>query len=92
MIRTDLINYLIRQRGAARYLEVGVHDEQNNFVFINCGHKVTTFPGNSNLFFENNDEQFDIIFIDGIHTEEQTLKDIKKRLSMPCNRWSNCIA
>ena len=77
MIRTDLINYLIQQRGAARYLEVGVHDEQNNFVFINCGHKITTFPGNSNLFFENNDELFDIIFIDGIHTEEQTLKDIK---------------
>src|SRR4051812_2665002 len=89
MTRTELINYIIRQRSAERYLEVGIHDEQNNFININCRCKATTFPGNSDVFFVNNTAQFDIIFIDGIHTEEQALKDIEN--SFKCLASSGVI-
>ena len=77
MTRTDIINYLVRQTNARRYLEIGVHDKQNNFMYILCEHKVTTFPLSSQEFFTQNHEEFDIIFIDGVHTEEQALKDIE---------------
>ena len=76
MKKTELINYLINQRGCKRYLEIAAHDEQNNFAYIRCEHKVTTFPNTSDEFFERNREKFDIVFVDGLHTEMQTLKDI----------------
>jgi SAM-dependent methyltransferase len=76
MNRFDLINYLIHQRNARRYLEIGAHDERNNFIHIQCGVKATTYPHPSDNFFIQNKEEFDIIFIDGIHTEAQVLKDI----------------
>lgn len=76
MNRIELINYFIEQRNAMRYLEIGVHDEKNTFEYVQCAYKVTTFPSPSKEFFSNNLEEFDIIFIDGIHTEEQVLQDI----------------
>ncbi|MEO6327909.1 MAG: class I SAM-dependent methyltransferase [Ginsengibacter sp.] len=77
MNRTELINYLIQQRNAKRYLEISAHDKQSNFVHIYCKHKQTTFlyPASHN-FFELNNGEFDIIFIDGNHTEEEVSKDI----------------
>lgn len=76
MNRSKLINYLILQRNARRYLEISAYEEQNNLVDINCFYKRTSFPNSSEDFFLHNPEQFDIIFIDGIHTEEQVVKDI----------------
>lgn len=83
MNRTDLINHLIYQRNGTRYLEIGVNTEQQNLAHIHCAHKVgvdprpgTTFQGTSDEFFAHNQEEFDLIFIDGLHTEEQVLKDI----------------
>ncbi|MBO9205510.1 MULTISPECIES: class I SAM-dependent methyltransferase [Niastella] len=78
MDRIALINYLIVQRNARRYLEVTAHHHQNNFVHIHCPYKVATWPASSNDFFASNHEQFDLIFIDGIHTEEQVLTDIQE--------------
>lgn len=84
MNRTELINFLLRQRHGTRYLEIGVHDEQENFAHVQCAHKVgvdlrpvTTFHGPSDEFFAQNSAEFDLIFIDGLHTEEQVLKDIR---------------
>src|SRR4030095_244805 len=77
MIRTELINHLVRLRNFRSYLEVSVHDEENNFAHIECSHKVTTLGSSSDYFFEHNCEKFDLIFIDGFHTEEQVLKDLK---------------
>jgi hypothetical protein len=77
MIRTELINYLVRLRNFSTYLEISVHEEQNNFSHVQCKHKVKTSGSSSDQFFEDNQEEFDIIFIDGIHTEEQSLKDIR---------------
>ena len=34
----------------------------------------------SDEFFEQNDENFDLIFLDGLHTYEQTIKDIDNSL------------
>ncbi len=83
MNRTDLLNYLIGQRGLRRYLEIGVSDEQANFAHVACPHKigvdpkpVTTFQGTSDAFFAQNQAVFDLVFIDGLHTEEQVLRDL----------------
>lgn len=83
MNRTELLNYLIQEREFKSYLEIGVSDEQYNFSRIECAVKigvdpkpVTTFQGTSDAFFAQNQAAFDLIFIDGLHTEEQVLKDI----------------
>ena len=83
MNRTELINYLLAQRHGQRYLEIGVHDEQHNFAHIRCAYKVgvdikpvAIFHGTSDEFFARNHAEFDLIFIDGLHTEAQALKDI----------------
>lgn len=83
MNRTDLLNQLIRRRNATRYLEIGVCDEQHNFAHVRCAHKtgvdvrpVTTFTGTSDDFFAQNREQFDVVFIDSMHTEAQVSADI----------------
>jgi SAM-dependent methyltransferase len=84
MNRTTLINYLIDQYSFTRYLEIGVNNEAHNFSNIRCDHKVgvdikpvSTFCGSSDDFFKINNEKFDIIFIDGLHTEQQVLQDIQ---------------
>ena len=76
MNRTDLINYFIHHRGATRYLEICTHDEQHNLVHIHCRYKAITFPKTTTNFFRDNNQDFDIIFIDGVHTEEAVLEDI----------------
>lgn len=67
---------MIHQRNARRYLEISAHNEQHNFIHIRCAYKETSFPYDSNSFFSHNQEQFDLIFIDGFHTENQVLEDI----------------
>lgn len=76
MNKTDLINYLIQERNAKRYLEISVHDKQGNFNQIHCARKTSTFPHPSDEFFSGHEVEADVIFIDGIHTEEQALRDI----------------
>lgn len=92
MNRTEVINNLINQRNSKKYLEIGVYNEQHNFAHINCAYKVgvdikpiTTFCGTSDDFFAYNQEKFGTIFIDGLHTEEQTIKDITNA----CNCLTN---
>ena len=34
----------------------------------------------SDIFFKNNEDKFDIIFLDGLHTYEQTIKDINNAI------------
>jgi hypothetical protein len=60
-----------------------MHGKQHNFAHVHCIHKVSVpcgptsnFEENYNFFFDYSNEKFDIIFIDGLHTEEQVLKDI----------------
>ncbi|MDB5285240.1 MAG: hypothetical protein JWR05_189 [Mucilaginibacter sp.] len=100
MNRLDLINFLINQRNYKRYLEICAYAQHNNFNYIRCDYKVTTYPGSSDLYFYNNQQKFDIIFVDGVHTEYQSGKDIAESLRclspggvivihdcMPPDRW-----
>lgn len=83
MKRWEIINNLIEENGYTDYLEIGIR-KHGNFPKIQCEHKDGVDPrGNptykmtSDEFFEQNEKMYDIIFIDGLHTEEQVLKDLE---------------
>ena len=85
--RTHIINFLINKNSYASYLEIGVFKGQN-FNKIKCKRKVgvdpegvATFKGTSDEFFAVNKDFFDIIFIDGLHLEEQVDRDINNSLN-----------
>jgi hypothetical protein len=92
MKRTDIINVLIQKYGYKSYLEVGTQDPTSNFDKINAECKVSiepfprgevTFVGTSDEYFESitDDVKYDIIFIDGLHHNDQVLKDIENSLN-----------
>jgi len=91
MKRTEIINKIIQTKDYKNYLEIGL-GAGVNFSTINCKNKTgvdpkayinhgTTFALSSDEFFELNKQQFDCIFIDGLHHEEQVLKDIENALN-----------
>ena len=80
--RWDLINYLIKKNNYKNYLEIGC-DQNQLFSKVKIDHKIGVDPvsgGNirktSDKFFEENKSNFDIVFIDGLHTFQQVKKDI----------------
>ena len=80
--RWDLIEYLIKKNNYKNYLEIGC-DKNQLFSKVNIGNKIGVDPvsgGNvrktSDDFFKENKSNFDIVFIDGLHTYEQVKKDI----------------
>jgi hypothetical protein len=89
--RSNLINYLIGLYGYTSYLEIGV-DCGSNFERVHCAYKVGVDPSNkyekitfnitSDEFFAQNEENFDIIFIDGLHVSDQVVKDIQNSLNV----------
>lgn len=91
MTRTEIINFLINKHGYQSYLEIGLGDG-GNFLKINCKEKTSVDPDPecftmipsfkmiSNDFFTMNRKKYDIIFVDGLHTFEQTYIDIKNAL------------
>lgn len=92
MNRTEIINSLIAKNNFKSYLEIGLANPYDNFVQIQCEtkHSVDPFFGcdispirdfltyrnTSDEFFMNSSYKYDIIFIDGWHTERQCGKDI----------------
>jgi hypothetical protein len=87
--RTDIINHFVQKKGFATYLEIGVQRGQN-FRGVTCEKKVGVDPNTdsaatvnltSDAFFETNTENFDIIFVDGLHTAIQVFKDLTNALS-----------
>jgi SAM-dependent methyltransferase len=92
MKRSDIINRLIEVKGYDSYLEIGV-DKGKNFIEIKAFNKlgvdpeVKNFIGEgrilsitSDVFFKSNIDKFDIIFIDGLHHEDQVTRDIENAL------------
>ena len=96
MLRSEIINILIRANNYKSYLEIGIGDGEN-YKYINCENKTNVDPCfddydhqnlslvenrmTSNEFFQNNSQKFDIIFIDGLHEYTQVYRDIKNSLA-----------
>ncbi len=89
MKRTDIINALIQKYGYKSYLEVGTQDPTSNFDKVNAECKVSidpfprgevTFVGTSDEYFKSisDDVKYDIIFIDGLHHDDQRAPDRRR--------------
>ena len=90
MNRTDIIQLLIDKVNAKSYLEIGVSGGEN-FQKIRCEKKVgvdpeLTSPATiflpSDDFFQQNQDKFDVIFVDGLHHSDQVLRDINNSLEV----------
>lgn len=88
MIRTDIINLLMRVNGYKSYLEIGIR-KGGNFKDINAVEKDGVDPaGNCNYVMTSDDffkqlpadKLYDLVFIDGLHVKDQVLKDINNSL------------
>ena len=86
--RFEIIQNIITQQKYNNYLEIGC-DRNENFSKINIQNKVGVDPlrggtlrMTSDVFFKNNTKKFDLIFLDGLHTYEQTIKDIDNSLKI----------
>lgn len=88
MNRLDIIQTLIDKINATKYLEIGVQD---GLVFNNvkCEYKVGVDPSQNSAatlyttsddFFATNSEKFDVIFVDGLHHNDQVYRDINNAL------------
>lgn len=91
MKRFDIINALIKKNRYKSYLEIGTSNKGENFNKINCSEKYCVdidplaqadFTGSSDDFFEQNEKQYDIFFVDGLHEYKQVMIDI-------CNAWAS---
>ena len=84
--RIEIIQKIINKNNFKKYLEIGC-DRDQNFSKIKVESKVGVDPlrggtirSTSDEFFKNNDDKFDLIFLDGLHTYNQTIKDINNSL------------
>jgi hypothetical protein len=91
MNRLDIINKLISKNNFKNYLEIGIYtgDVLNNCVAENklgVDPNISNYRGNvktinktSDEYFKDIDDnkQFDIVFIDGMHESEQVYRDIE---------------
>ena len=84
--RQFIIQDIIYKKNYKSYLEIGCFDNEL-FDYVKCNKKVGVDPytggtirKTSDKFFESNDETFDCIFIDGLHTYNQVKKDIYNSL------------
>ena len=95
LFRFDIINYFIEKNKYINYLEIGVRSPGACLNRVIAEHKdgvdptpmgngEVNYPITSDEFFElikDHDIKYDIIFIDGLHLYEQTIKDIKNSLN-----------
>ena len=84
--RIQIIQNIIDLKNYKTYLEIGC-DKDENFSQIRVNKKIGVDPQRggthrmtSDIYFEKNKDRFDIIFLDGLHTYEQTIKDIKNSI------------
>lgn len=89
--RTAILNTLAERYGYRAYLEIGQGDRRKNYDWIECPIRIGIDPEHklkaayrmtSDEFFEINNDDYDLIFIDGLHTEEQTYRDIINSLEV----------
>ena len=92
MHQSDIINQVIATRAYGSYLEIGVLDPAGNFDLVQCKlkHGVDPAPLKPCTFVMTSDEFFrsarppgqmyDLIFIDGLHLQDQVLRDVRNSL------------
>lgn len=89
MLRFDIINYLIQKNNYQSYLEIGVEDG-HSLHQVKCKLIHSVDPASKHASFEVTSDEFfkmlktfapdfkyDIIFIDGLHVEDQVDRDIE---------------
>lgn len=90
MERFDLINHLIKVNGYGSFLEIGTQ-AKINFTSVEIERKVCVDPDpyagadyqmTSDEFFDLNTENFDIVFVDGLHHADFAYRDIVNSLSI----------
>ena len=92
MDRFDLINFLIEMFGYTSYLEIGVCNPEKCFNKVKADFKVAVDPApailqdnifqmTSDEFFKRNTQMFDIVFVDGLHHDDQVERDILNSLN-----------
>jgi len=85
--RTSIINKIFETYGFETYLEIGVRNRTENFDLIKSTIKEGVDPMpitpvnykvTSNEFFKNyvGEKKYDVIFVDGLHTKEQSYIDV----------------
>ena len=96
MDRVEIIQDFVDMLDAETYLEIGVRNG-DSFIPIRCKHKIGVdiqiphflmegvfYEMSSDEFFEKHPKNFDVAFIDGDHTYEQSLRDVEN-----CLKWMN---
>ncbi len=89
--RSMIIDHLAARFNYKTYLEIGVAQAENLGDLLHPFHTMigvdpdpqavqTTHHMTSDMFFEQNIESFDIIFIDGLHEHAQVYKDVLNAL------------
>lgn len=91
MTRTDILNHLIKTRRFTRYLEIGLN-KSVNFDRVACDYKISVDPDPKcrATFCKTSDQYFkiietwavfyDLIFIDGLHHDDQLERDVDNSL------------
>ena len=86
MKRFEIVNHLAKLYGYTKYLEIGVH-EGKSFRKVKIDDKDGVDPsGNCNFpipsdeFFKTNKKIYDIVFIDGLHLDDQVIRDVENSL------------
>jgi hypothetical protein len=88
--KTIILNTLADRYGYISYLEIGQGKAENNFNHIKCRIRLGVDPDpscnaafclTSDDFFNQNKASFDLIFVDGLHHNEQVYRDIINSLS-----------
>lgn len=87
---SELINYIIKEKGLKSYLEIGTFNRAHNFDKIEAEEKYCVDPDpnakadfmmTSDAYFSfldkfNAEPRFDLVWIDGLHEHEQVRRDI----------------